>query len=93
VHAGFIVLVILLMAGLALGMPRDLMTPSRLSRAVLGGMALFWFIRLMVQWFYYDQRIWRGHRFNTIMHFLFTGVWCYLAGAFGFALWQNLRIG
>ena len=93
VHAAFIVLTVLLMAGVTLGLPHDLMTPSRLSRAVLAAMAFFWLARLLVQWFYYDPRIWRGDRFNTIMHFVFTAVWCYLSGTFTYALWQNVRLG
>src|SRR5690349_5146081 len=76
VHAAFIVLMILLMSAVTLALPHDLMAPSRLSRAVLAGMAIFWFARLLVQWFYYDQTIWRGNRFNTIMHFVFSGLWC-----------------
>lgn len=90
VHAGFIVLMILLMAALTLALPRDLMAPSRLSRALLAGMGLFWLVRLLVQWFVYDSRIWRGHRFYTAMHYVFTAVWIYFSATFAFALWQNV---
>jgi hypothetical protein len=93
VHAGFIILIVVLMAALTLLMPHDLMMPSRLSRALLAGLAIFWFARLLVQWLYYDPRIWRGKRFNTVMHFVFTAFWCYLVGTFAFALWQNMSAG
>lgn len=89
VHAGFILLVLLLMAALTLALPHELVAPSPLSRAILLGLTLFWLIRLLVQWFYYDSRIWRGHRFNTTMHYLFTGVWCYFVGTFAFAWWKT----
>ncbi|HTL27924.1 MAG TPA: hypothetical protein VL282_01835 [Tepidisphaeraceae bacterium] len=92
VHAAFIVLTVLMMAGVTLTLPHDLMAPSRLSRAMLAGMAIFWFARLLVQWFYYDRAIWRGDRLNTVMHFAFTLLWCYLSGTFAFALWQNVRM-
>ena len=90
VHAGFIVFILLLMSAFSLALPHDLMSPSRLSRALLAAMSLFWFVRLLVQWFVYDSRIWRGHRFYTVMHYVFTALWCYFAGTYGFALWQNL---
>lgn len=93
VHAAFIVLMILLMAALTLALPGDLMAPSRLSRALLAGMGLFWIVRLLVQWFVYDSRIWRGHRFYTVMHYVFTALWIYFSATFAFALWQNVRIG
>jgi hypothetical protein len=92
VHAAFIVLTIMLMAGVSLACTHELLAPSRLSRALLAGMSLFWFARLLVQWFYYDRSIWRGNRFRTAMQFVFTFLWCYLSGAFAFALWQNVRM-
>jgi hypothetical protein len=93
VHAGFIVLILLLMAALSLALPQDLMAPSRLSRALLAAMSLFWFVRLLVQWFIYDPRIWRGNRVYTAMHFVFTALWIYFSATFAFALWQNVGLG
>jgi hypothetical protein len=48
-----------------------------LSRLVLGGFALFWFVRLVCQWFVFDRSLWRGHRFHTVVHVVFTVLWTY----------------
>jgi len=28
------------------------------------------------------SRVWRGHRFNTVMHVLFSLLWTYLTGVY-----------
>ena len=78
---------------LALFFADELVAPSRLARATLAGLSLFWLIRLLVQWLYYDSHLWRGHRFNTCMHFLFSGLFAYFAITFLLALFTNLREG
>ena len=93
VHAAFICIVLVMFAGLTLLLPRELLAPTPLARAVLGGLAAFWFARLLVQWFVYDHRLWRGKRFETAMHVLFTGVWVYFTATFAAALWVNLNGG
>lgn len=93
VHHGFILLTLTLLSALTLFHAPSLLEPTPLARALLGGMTLFWGTRLLVQWFVYDRRIWRGHRFNTVMHFVFTGLWAYLAGTNATALWWNLKAG
>ncbi|HRX84807.1 MAG TPA: hypothetical protein P5572_07300, partial [Phycisphaerae bacterium] len=52
--------------------------PSMLARLVLIGLAVFWMVRLIVQLFVYDRRLWLGDRFNTTMHVMFTCLWSYL---------------
>jgi hypothetical protein len=91
VHAMFIVLVLGMLAALLLTCAPALLEPTRLARAILGGLLVFWFVRLLIQWFFYSPQIWRGHRFNTIMHYLFTTAWIYFTGTFALGLWQNLH--
>ena len=43
------------------------------------GMAIFWFLRLLVQFFGYSSELWRGKRRETIIHRVFAMVWLYLA--------------
>jgi hypothetical protein len=83
VHTVFIGFALLLMGSLSAFAPQALLVPTLLSRLVLAGIASFWALRLLVQWLYYDSALWRGHRFNTLMHVLFTGLWAYLAGVYG----------
>ena len=43
-----------------------------------------------MQWFFYSPAIWRGHRFNTVMHGVFSVAWVYVTAVFAAALWANL---
>src|SRR3954454_7926355 len=91
VHAIFIALILLMMGLLLLALPGALLEPTPLARAVLIGLAAFWGVRLWMQWFLYDAALWRGKRFETLMHVLFTGLWIYLTSTFAVALWQNVH--
>ena len=50
------------------------------------GLAVFWAVRLWMQWFLYDAQLWRGKTFETLMHFAFTGLWLLLVVTFSAAL-------
>jgi hypothetical protein len=83
VHAIFLVLTLALFSALLLTTGAALLERTPLARAVLAGLTIFWAMRMLVQWFYYSPATWRGHRFNTVMHVLFSGLWIYLTGVFG----------
>lgn len=87
VHAVFLILTLTLFAALLLTSAEALLEPTRLARGLLLGLTLFWSLRMLMQWFYYSPAIWRGHRFNTRMHVLFSGLWIYFTGVFGAALY------
>ena len=89
-HSVFIVVLIVLMSALLLSCAEALLEPTRLSRAVLIGLTIFWGLRMLMQWFYYSPAIWRGDRFNTVVHCAFSTVWVYMTATFGAALWSNL---
>ena len=93
VHTVFIVLVLALSSALLVTSGDSLLVPSRLSRALLGGLTLFWGVRMLMQWFYYSPAIWRGNRFNTVAHVVFSTVWVYLTATFAAALWVNVSQG
>lgn len=91
VHTFFVALVLAMMGALsAFGAPA-LLQRSALSRFVLAGFALFWLLRLGFQWFVYDRALWRGQRFNTAVHVLFTALWTYLTAVYAAGLLQQLR--
>jgi hypothetical protein len=91
VHTFFIVLVVSMMGVLSLAFAELLVAPSPLARFVLAGLTLFWAVRLFVQWFVYDASLWRGDRFNTMVHVVFSILWTYLTAVYGAALWTQLR--
>jgi len=88
VHCRFIVMMLVLMGLLTLSLPEDLVLPGRLPKAIMIGLALFWGFRLYIQWFVYDQELWRGKRFETTVHFLFSLLWIYLTSVFTIAAMQ-----
>jgi len=91
VHSVFLVLILALFAALLLTCAPALIEPTRLSRAILIGLTVFWGLRMVMQWGFYSSALWRGHRFNTVAHYVFSGIWIYLTGLFAVALWVNLR--
>src|SRR5262249_29710405 len=89
VHCFFIVLVLLMFGTLALVFTETLLIPTALARVVLSGIVLFWFLRLLMQLFVYDTRLWKGNRFNTRVHLFFTLLWSYYVFVFAWALWDQ----
>jgi hypothetical protein len=89
VHTSFICLMLLMMGGLSLLAPQTLLQNVPLARLVLGGFAAFWGMRLVFQWFVYDWRLWRGNRFNTVVHCLFTLLWTYLTSVYAAGLYSQ----
>ncbi len=89
-HSVFLVLTLALFSALLLTCGTALLEPTRLSRAVLFGLTVFWGLRMLMQWCFYSPLIWRGHRFNTVMHYVFSVVWVYVTTVFAAALWVNL---
>ena len=90
VHTVFLVVTLALFSGLLLTCAGELLEPTRLSRAILIGLTIFWALRLAVQWCFYSSALWRGHRFNTFVHCVFSVLWIYLTSVFAAALWVNL---
>jgi len=88
-HAVFLVLTLALFSALLLTCADALIEPTRLSRAVLIGLTIFWALRMLMQWCFYSPAIWRGHRFNTVMHWIFSATWIYVTGVFALALWRT----
>ncbi len=89
VHTFFIAFTVLLMGLLCLTSAPDLVG-TRLGRRVALGCGIFWLARLLVQFFGYSPQLWRGKRFETVIHLLFSVLWTYLSGLF---LWIGLGIG
>jgi hypothetical protein len=83
VHTFFVAFTVALMGLLCLTSAAELVgTP--LGRRVALGLGVFWLARLLIQFFGYSARLWRGKRFETIIHVLFSVLWTYLTVVF----WQ-----
>lgn len=81
VHTFFVAFTVLLMGLLCLTSAPELVgTP--LGRRLALGCGIFWLARLLVQFFGYSAQLWRGKRFETFVHVVFTMLWTYLSAVF-----------
>lgn len=82
VHCFFICLILVLMGALCLFFPHTLLEGGDLRKVISGGLAIFWFLRLITQHFVYDSKLWRGKPLETTVHILFTILWSYFTAVF-----------
>jgi hypothetical protein len=76
VHTFFIALTVFLMGLLCLTASREL-TETDLGKKIALGLGIFWTIRLFIQFFGYSTDLWKGKKFETWMHILFSSLWTY----------------
>lgn len=81
VHTAFIGITVFLIGLLSASCAHEL-SDTPLGRRISLGLAAFWGIRLMVQFFGYSSDLWRGKRFETTMHVLFSLFWAWLTTLF-----------
>jgi hypothetical protein len=81
IHTFFIALTVLLMGLLCLVATDDLIN-TRLGKVITTGLAIFWTIRLIIQFFGYSPKLWKGKTFETIVHVFFVFLWIYLSFIF-----------
>jgi hypothetical protein len=87
VHTFFIALAVVLMGVLCVTSAAEI-TGTPLGRKIALGLALFWTARLFVQFFGYSPQLWRGKRFETTVHIVFTILWAYLSAVFITIAWN-----
>jgi hypothetical protein len=87
VHTFFISVTIFLMGILCLSYPHELVD-TNLGRSIALGLAIFWFLRLVFQFFVYSPSLWKGKSFETIIHIVFSALWIYLTVLFFFAWYR-----
>jgi hypothetical protein len=74
-------LVVLLIGILCLTSANDLIQ-TRLGKQICLGLAIFWGLRLVFQVAVYSPALWRGKRFETVVHIVFSILWTYFTGVF-----------
>jgi hypothetical protein len=78
VHTFFIALTVFLMGLLCLTSSGDLIE-TNLGKKISLGFGLFWTVRLFIQFFVYSTDLWKGKKFETCMHVMFSFLWTYLS--------------
>jgi hypothetical protein len=81
VHTFFIALTVFLMGLLCFTSSHELIHTA-LGRKISLGLGVFWTLRLFIQLFVYSGELWRGKRFETAMHLVFSLLWVYLSFVF-----------
>lgn len=81
VHTFFIALVVFLMGVLCITSADEIVMTTLGKRLALG-LGVFWFCRLLIQFFGYSKNLWRGKTFETIVHIVFSLLWIYLSVVF-----------
>lgn len=81
IHTFFIALTVFLMGLLCLTSSSDLIETS-FGKKISLGLGVFWVIRLIIQFFGYSSKLWKGKTFETTVHILFTFLWTYLSFVF-----------
>lgn len=84
VHTFFIALIVLMMGVFCLISTEALVTTS-LGKQFSLGLGIFWFLRLLVQFFVYSRDLWKGKAFETSVHIIFSLLWVYFSTVF---LWN-----
>ena len=87
IHTFFIALVVLLMGLLCITSYSELIETA-LGRKIAIGLFIFWVIRFFVQFFGYSSELWKGKKFETIVHIVFSIFWAYASAVFFIVYWH-----
>jgi hypothetical protein len=87
VHTFFVALMVFLMGILCLTSSKEIVETA-LGNKISLGFGIFWTIRLFIQFFGYSSKLWKGKRFETIIHILFSILWAYLSVVFLLIFWK-----
>lgn len=80
-HTFFIALVVFLMGILCLTSAKEIVD-TKLGKIISLGLSIFWSFRLIVQFFGYSTKLWKGKLLETIIHIFFSALWIYLSVTF-----------
>ena len=86
IHTFFIALVVLLMGILCITSYSELIS-TPLGHKISFGFFIFWVIRFFVQFFGYSSELWKGKKFETLIHIVFSVFWAYVSVVFFMVYW------
>lgn len=91
VHTFFIALGVLLMGLLCLTSSKEIIETDLGNKLALG-LGIFWTIRLATQFFGYSSKLWKGRKFETTIHILFSFLWTYFSVVFFTVYWSGKNV-
>ena len=90
VHTLFVALVVLLNGLLCITSSAEL-AETDLGHKICLGLFIFWFVRLVIQFFGYSADLWRGKKFETMVHIMFSILWLYFSVTFFMVFWNGVN--
>lgn len=81
IHTLFIALIVFLMGLLCFTSANELIG-THLGKKIILGLAIFWTTRLVIQFFGYSSKLWKGKFFETVVHIIFSLFWVYVSVIF-----------
>ena len=81
IHTFFIAFTVFLMGILCL-IETTAIINSSLGKTIILGFGVFWFVRLIIQFFGYSSQLWKGKTLETIAHIAFSCLWVYFTSVF-----------
>ena len=90
VHAWFITITLAIFGVVTIRFAGELAAGTNsLGRWLAAGIGIFWLIRWLMQFFYYDSSHWRGKRAETIVHIVLIFLYGSLAGVYLLTAFQG----
>ena len=90
VHAWFITVTLAIFGVVTIRFADELAAGTNdLGRWLAAGIGIFWLIRWLMQFFYYDSSHWRGKRAETIVHIVLIFLYGSFAGVYLLAAFQR----
>ncbi len=81
VHTFFVAFTVFLFGILSVLYTRELVN-DHFGKVISLGIGFFWFIRWVFQFFVFSKKLWRGKKFETIIHCIFSIIWTYLSSVY-----------
>jgi hypothetical protein len=81
IHTLFIAFTVLLMGILCLTSATEIIE-TNFGKKISLGLGLFWTVRLLIQFVGYSSDLWKGKKFETAIHILFSAIWTYFSSVF-----------
>jgi hypothetical protein len=88
VHTFFIALALLLTGALCVTSAAAI-NETELGNRLALGLFIFWLFRLLIQFFGYSAKLWKGKTTETVIHIVFSILWTYISVVFFIVYWTN----
>jgi hypothetical protein len=88
IHTFFIAITVFLMGFFCIYSAADMIS-TKLGGQLSFGLFVFWFLRLIFQFYGYSSKLWKGKTFETWIHVLFSFLWIYFSLVFFLIYWNR----